>query len=470
LLCLSVSCCGIAFAIDDTKSGKGGKQVTLAMNMTGCRFCTKIIDLMYTEAFNRLGYGFAYSFYPLKRSLLESDSGRVDGETARLKFDSSIREKYPNLVLVDEVVWESVVAGYSIDPGIHLDGWASLKKNHDIIIGYPRGHLHIEKMLKEHNINPVRVYETTDARQGLRMLASKRINLFIESDINIEGSLLEKEFRSLTIGRAGELSRVPLFPYLHKRHAAMAPRLAAALKEMKADHTYDLLIKRAQREAFGYQREIFITSGTWPPFTGPDLLSYGTAADIISRAFSQKDYKVSFLFRPWMRAFMEAKSGLTDGSILWRRTKEREKDFFYSDPVISVSIVLFHLKSIPFHWKQVKDLENFRSGVVNGFKYKDDFDFAVASGQIPAEAVASQEMNLLKLLKGRIDYTPIVLQSGYATLKQIFPPETCARFTHHPLPLGRQKLYLILSRKVRGNQQVLTDFNQGLFLLNRKAQ
>ncbi len=171
-----------------------------------------------------------------------------------------------------------------------------------------------------------------------------------------------------------------------------------------------------------------------------------------------------------MRAFMEAETGLVNGSILWRRTKEREKDFFYSDPVMSVAVVLFHLKSSRFDWKEVKDLERFRSGVVNGFKYKDEFDSAVVSGRITAEVVASQEINFLKLLKGRIDYTPVVLESGYAIVKRRFPPETAARFTHHPIPLSRQKLYLILSRKVRGNQQVLRDFNRGLFILNRKAR
>ena len=213
-----------------------------------------------------------------------------------------------------------------------------------------------------------------------------------------------------------------------------------------------------------------ITAGPWPPFTGRDLPFYGAAARVVSDAFALEGYRVDFLFRPWMRAYLEAKTGRVNGSILWRRTREREKHFYYSDPVLSVDIVFFHLKSVPFDWEEIEDLAGFRSGVVNGFKYGNAFDAGVASGRIPADVVASQEMNFRKLLKGRIDYTPVVRQSGYATIQTMFPPDIAGRFTHHSRVLARQKLYLILSRKIWNNARLLREFNRGLFRYHQNGR
>ncbi len=59
-------------------------RIVLAVNQQGCGVCVRTIDLLYTEAFGRIGYEFAYAFHPLKRSLLESDSGRIDGDRAAI--------------------------------------------------------------------------------------------------------------------------------------------------------------------------------------------------------------------------------------------------------------------------------------------------------------------------------------------------------------------------------------------------
>lgn len=222
-------------------------------------------------------------------------------------------------------------------------------------------------------------------------------------------------------------------------------------------------------DIFGKERLITLTSGPWPPFTGEDLDHFGLAAKTVSDAFEREGYAVVFSFRPWMRAFVEAKAGRSRGSILWRWTKAREKTFYFSDPVIMVDIVFFHLKSNRFDWKTLDDLHRVRVGVVNGFKYEDAFDAAVASGGLAAGAVASQEINFKKVLKGRIDITPVVLESGYATLNRLFTPETAALFTHHVRPLARHNLYLILSRKIKENSRVMADFNRGLRRLGSPA-
>jgi len=81
------------------------------------------------------------------------------------------------------------------------------------------------------------------------MLLNGRVDYFCEIDAALNSALYAPEFRGagpvrplLTIG-----DRIVLYPYLHKSHADLAPRLAAVLKAMKADG----LLDRYRQEALG---------------------------------------------------------------------------------------------------------------------------------------------------------------------------------------------------------------------------
>ena len=76
----------LAQEVDQSKpSGRGnGTQdvlpmITLAVSTLECSVCKKKAELWYTEAFRRLGYRFSYELYPSQRSLVEANSGVVDG-------------------------------------------------------------------------------------------------------------------------------------------------------------------------------------------------------------------------------------------------------------------------------------------------------------------------------------------------------------------------------------------------------
>lgn len=191
-------------------------------------------------------------------------------------------------------------------------------------------------------------------------------------------------------------------------------------------------------------------------------------SDIVTRAFELENYQVSFIFRSRLTAYNMAKDGLVDGTIPWRKTKNRNNYFYFSDPLIAADIVFFHLKSKQFNWQQLDDLGKYRAGIVEGMHYEDHFDAAVFSGRLLSQASDNEDVNFKKLLSGRIDYTPVILESGYDTIRKIYPPKTVALFTHHPKPLIRQNFHLILSKQVKDNKKIMADFNRGLNRIERK--
>nr|WP_319495162.1 transporter substrate-binding domain-containing protein [uncultured Desulfobacter sp.] len=444
--------------------------IVFAMQNLGCDMCNRAMELFYKDAFSRLGYTFAYTIYPLKRSLAESNAGRIDGECARSQMPPAVQKKYPNLIRVKEPIWQSRISVYSMSPETRVDGWQDLRNYENSVIGFSKGEVYLDRMVRQYHSNAQTFYGALNYAQGLRMLVSKRIDLFLGVSGAIDNILKQEEFRDIDIYNAGSLATLPLYPYLNKKYAHLAEPLASVLRQMKKEHVTDKYILKAQKEVLGPARKITISTGFEPPQKSSQdpaaSFSY-KMSDIVTRAFELENYQVSFIFRSRLTAYNMAKDGLVDGTIPWRKTKNRNNYFYFSNPLIAADIVFFHLKSKKFDWQQFDDLGKYRAGIVEGMHYEDRFDAAVFSGRLLSQASDNEDVNFKKLISGQIDYTPVILESGYETIRSIFPPKTAALFTHHAKPLMRQNFYLILSKQIKDNQKIMADFNRGLYRIEK---
>lgn len=446
------------------------EPIVFAMHNLGCDMCNRAMELIYKDAFSKLGYTFAYNLYPLKRSLPESNAGRIAGECARAQMPRALQKKYPNLIQVKEPICESHICVYSMSPDIQVDGWQELKKYENNVIGFNKGSVYLDRMIRKYRSTSQTFYGALNYTQGLRMLASNRIGIFLGFSGAIDSILKEEEFRHKIIYNTGSLGTLPLYPYLNKKYAHLAIPLASVLKQMKQEHIIDQYVLMAQKEVFGPAQKITISTG----FQSPQHVSRnlddsfsGKVSDIVTRAFALKNYQASFIFRSRLTAYNMAKDGLVDGTILWRKTRNRNDYFYFSRPIISADIVFFHLKSKKFDWQQLNDLKRYRAGIVEGLLYEDLFDAAIFSGRLSSLTAENENANFKKLITGEIDYTPVILESGYEAIKALFPKKTAALLTHHPKPLIRQNFYLLLSKQIKENQKRIAEFNQGLYHLER---
>lgn len=62
-----------------------------------------------------------------------------------------------------------------------------------------------------------------------------------------------------------------------------------------------------------------------------------------------------------------------------------------SEPVIVVEKALFHLKSTPFDWKTIDDLNHWRVGGTAGYAYGVEWDQAVKEGRLKVSEVRLDE-------------------------------------------------------------------------------
>jgi polar amino acid transport system substrate-binding protein len=217
-------------------------------------------------------------------------------------------------------------------------------------------------------------------------------------------------------------------------------------------------------------KTIRLTNGEWQPYLSKDVPHFGIASHIVTEAFALVGVEVEYGFFPWSRAMKLAKEGTWDGSAVWGDSEERRENFYFTEPVVPSTWVFFHLTSTQFDWNAYEDLRDIKVGGTVEYFYSDEFEAAEAAGVFQAIRARSDEVGLKNLLKGRIDVFPGDLMVTYAQIRDTFSEEEAALFAHHPKRIVEKPLYLFLSKKVPGNEQMRDLFNEGLKQLKESGK
>lgn len=190
------------------------------------------------EAFRRIGVDFKLVSLPSERSLHSANLGEVDGEGLRI---AGLSGQYPNLVQVPERYIGISFVAFARDATIRLDqGWESLKPHR---VAFINGW----KMFEANASGARGVSKVDKPEQMFLMLDSGRVDLALYT--RTDGVALA---RSMGLGAiaplAPALKDVDMFLYLHKKHESLVPRLAQALREMKADGSYNRILTALKAE------------------------------------------------------------------------------------------------------------------------------------------------------------------------------------------------------------------------------
>ena len=201
------------------------------------------VTLIYTELFGRLAMPFQLEHYTLARRAALVEEGTVDGETSRVYTYGDNR---PNLVRVEESLLDFNFALFAANPGVRLERLEDLRAS-SYLVEYRRGILLCENTLKK-LVPAERISDVPTQQQGLKKLLAGRTDLYCDLEAYIRQELQSPEFKGSAIRKAiGVGNAVPTYPYLHKKHAALAPRMAAVIKQMKAEgliEAYRLQVER----------------------------------------------------------------------------------------------------------------------------------------------------------------------------------------------------------------------------------
>lgn len=220
------------------------ETITLATADSQDSTATKITNLLLTECFHRLDYRVDILRRPSKRSIVEADDGRVDGEFARTE---AVAARYPNLIKVPEHIGQETLSAFTAYPDMKVEGWASLVDRH---VAWVAGREicscrlgHVARKTLEKNEESL-----------LRFLGAQRA----------EAGVMGRERGREMLKRLGvdnvhpvepPLEVVNLYLYLHKRHKPIIPGVVAMLRKLKSDGTLEA-IRRHFHEGAPYPRRL----------------------------------------------------------------------------------------------------------------------------------------------------------------------------------------------------------------------
>lgn len=204
----------------------------------------KLQRRIYREAFRRLDVPLEFSVMPLQRLTISTDQGVVDGDVARV---ASYGASHPELVRVDEPVYDVVWALFSTNTAFELDSLAALSSK-GWRATYLRGVGICERALKP-LLPPDRLSDVTSDAQGFSMLKLGRTEVHCTADLSALTLQYTPEFRDVDIlHKVVEIGVFPLHAYLLRRHADLAPRLAAVLRQMRTEGLIDRYRAEVQRD------------------------------------------------------------------------------------------------------------------------------------------------------------------------------------------------------------------------------
>ena len=231
LICVSFLLSSGNFARADSPNGK---KITMVFTRPKHDYFGRWIDLIFTEAFKRIGLELVFESYPAKRCSYLADEGMVDGELGRIY---SYNEGHPNLVRVEESITSIRWAAYSVDHEIRVDSWDSFKGT-DYKVDYRRGlakaELRLSEFVKKENLTALDM-----VTQGLKKLATGRTDIYVDVEETTTQYLVSEEFDHTEIRKIGLIEEETLHAFLHKKNKSYAPKLSGALKEMKEEGLFE---------------------------------------------------------------------------------------------------------------------------------------------------------------------------------------------------------------------------------------
>lgn len=194
-------------------------------------------DLLIEALAKRTGVAMTLSVNPAAaRAISLANDGVDDGLAARI---GGLEKDYPNLVQVPEPIFvnDFVACTNAGDPVIKT--WADLAP-------YSVAHI-IGWQIFERNLPSVRELTTSrDSRQLVQLLQNARADIILHERWQ---ALWQAHQLSHSVKvQEPPLAQVPMYLYLHKRHAGLVPVLSAELVAMKADGSH----KRLQDKAFSH--------------------------------------------------------------------------------------------------------------------------------------------------------------------------------------------------------------------------
>lgn len=210
------------------------------------------------------------------------------------------------------------------------------------------------------------------------------------------------------------------------------------------------------------KNKIIIGAGEWDPYISEKLPNYGIIGKIVTESFKKVGIKVEYKWYPWKRSMIYTKLHKVDVTMPWRKTKERDQFFIYSDPIFEDYLSFFYLKKNPIKFKNFSSLNGLRVGGTRGYTYSQKFQVAVSKKKFTYVLANSDVLNLKNLLEGVVDVIACNPRVCNELIVKTFPKHQVEMFDYSRNYFGTGALRLLISKTHPNAVEIIQKFNKGL--------
>ena len=194
---------------------------------------TGFIDAVLQQALGRIGLDITINALPAERAILNANSGIDDGDALRV---AGMEKIYPNLVRVPEAIGEMRFVAFSRKADFSTSAWDSLKP-------YSVGLINGWKIYERNVTEAKQINRVKNVKQLFNLLAYDRADVVLYGEWQGLAYLNENGLAGVKILQPA-FSRNDMYLYVHARHRDLVPGIAAALRDMKADGSYQRIVER----------------------------------------------------------------------------------------------------------------------------------------------------------------------------------------------------------------------------------
>jgi polar amino acid transport system substrate-binding protein len=286
--------------------------------------------------------------------------------------------------------------------------------------------------------------------------AEKRVVDYLVKKKNITGKIktigpsLPREFLHLA------------FSNKEKGNRKVARSFSDALRFLRKRGDYKEIMEKYKMN----NRRVRLAADNWQPYYGENLPLKGPITEIITLAFNRMGYDVEIEFIPWASLLEKVKKGKYDAGFAASFAPGRESHYYFSDLIAHSSHTVFFKRiDTDIVYTGLKDLLNYRIGVVRGYYYDKDFDTYPGLMRIESN---SADINLRNLLRNRLHLALVDKRHACYLLERMAKNDSNLLEYINMYPYKedvRHQMCLLISKESIEAEQIRMDFNYGLGML-----
>ena len=180
----------------------------------------------------------------------------------------------------------------------------------------------------------------------------------------------------------------------------------------------------------------YVVAEHWPPWEVAldherQSVTSGWALDITNELARRLDIQIEVIVMPWKRAVRMIKTGRADIIPMIVETSGREEHMFFTLPVYEDKLLFVYStdKFDEFKWESWDDIQPYTIGITLGTKYVTE---VTDKHNLRVETATNDMMNITKLLRGRVDLSPMYYLNAASMFKEVQDHEKL-RFAQKPI-------------------------------------